>query len=472
MELLSSEEVRSLDKQVLGSGVALDDLINAVGKALFQSLERLIEPKQKILGLLGPGHNGDDAAVVCRLLAENNFGVDLFEAGETKRSATEWPPGIVVVDSLDGRNFHEYDWVIDGLYGTGLCRPLPSELVEWLDKINGASCGRVAIDIPTGVQCDSGDIYPGAFMADVTLTVAAPKRGLYLLPGRGFCGDIQVVDVPSLQNFIKRENIATQALPSYDFSVLSPTMTDSKYSRGKVAVVLSEDFPGAGLMVALAAQGAGAGYVKVHCPQSLLKECQIRYPHLVFSPYDSRSSLLGLLENEKAQSLVLGSGWHQESIDFSFPLNEDTHYIFDGGCLQDEFLLSEELRDRSNFVITPHWGELKRLSFLDGENKWEKTQSFISQSAGLVVAKGYDTLIAQQKHTTLLATWNSPTLATAGSGDILCGIIAAFSARDRDARLASAMAVDVHRKLAQNHPVTISPTTMIARLAEVLNGLE
>ncbi len=471
MKLLGREEVKQLDSKALTKGLALADLIQQVGASLAEQLEALIPINQKVLVVMGPGHNGDDAAVVATRLKEKGHQVQgLTLNGQASDFFPATAPLLTDWKSSD-ENFDQFDVIIDGLLGTGFAGGLKGDHLHLIEKINRASCLRVAIDIPTGVDCDTGKVGSEALQADYTLTVATPKRGLYLLPGRKYCGVIRVAEVVPLQEGLKKVSPLVHSLPKFDSFKRRPSYDTNKYSRGEVAVFLSADFPGAALMVAMAAQNAGAGYVKVHCPQSLLVSCQLQYPQLVFSPYKDADDMQTIFARETAQCVVLGSGWKPSSIDGDLTFQVDTSYILDGGFLNSQALRHQNISKAQNIVITPHWGELKRLDFLPGPTKWDKVSEFRQQFSGVIVAKGYDTLVAQTGQPVWLTTWNSPSLATAGSGDILCGIIAAFASLGGLPLIeAVGRAVDTHRRLAENFPVVITPSGMLEQLSKILNA--
>lgn len=469
MKLLNREEVKRIDRQVVQMGQPQAALIESVGAKLSQWLHPKIDKDHKVLVLMGPGNNGDDAAVVFRRLCRHNKNIDGLRLSEKPTPFIHSEAKLFGLKDLNRLPFHQYDWIIDGLFGTGLDRKLDTDISELVNRVNNSKAKRVAIDIPSGVDCDSGEVHGVAIQANHTLTIAAPKRGLYLLPGRDYCGEIHIIDVSALNQCVERQKIQAQALDNFNFSSLQPKRKSHKYSRGKVAVALSETFPGAGLMVAMAAQNAGAGYLQVYCPQKLLEKLQIQYPHLVFKPYRNKKQLWQALSEDDFQCLAIGSGW-PENFPKHFPSQwTNKKIVMDGGFLTST-TLQKSKSYASHVILTPHAGELRRLLKGVTSNKWAEVEALIHQWQGVVVAKGYDSIIAQKNKPYALATWNIPSLATAGSGDILCGITAAMALQTDCSYQAACMAVDAHRRLAQNNPVAISPMTLLNRIESILNN--
>jgi hydroxyethylthiazole kinase-like uncharacterized protein yjeF len=364
---------------------------------------------------------------------------------------------------------HDFHWIIDGLFGSGLTRPLDGPVQELLQKVNASPAQRIAVDVPSGVDINNGRVLGEAFRADHTLTIAAPKRGLYLLPGREYCGEIHCIQVDSLSQAIQARPCGTHALPHFVFRDLRPRRDHHKYSRGVVSVAMSEAYPGAALLSAMAAQQAGAGYVQVWCPLNKLSALQIQYPFLVFHPYENEQDLSRSLVEDQSQSCVVGPGWKDFPDAIELPEHSDKKYVLDGGFLQPKTLrVTRSLAKQ--MVITPHQGELRRLLPGESSSRWDQVDTLLRQWDGVIVAKGYDTIIGQGSNRRWITTWNSPTLATAGSGDILTGIIAAFMAQDFSPQQAACLAVDAHRRLPLYHPVCLSPQGMLQRIEAVLNN--
>lgn len=466
MKLLSREEVGKIDQKAVKSGQPQTALIEMVGARLSQWLHPKIARDHKVLVLMGPGNNGDDAAVVHRRLRHHVEHLVGLRIGKQNSIFLHSEETLYTLENYNKLNLKQFDWVIDGMFGTGLNRPLSEPVNNLIKKINQTLAKKVAIDIPTGVDANTGEIHGEAFQADHTLTIAAPKRGLFLLPGRDFCGDVQVIEVEILNQMLNNVEVKTTALPHYNFLGLRPTRSQNKYSRGHVAVAMSNDFPGAALMVAFAAQKSGAGYVEVFCPEEKLSFLQIQHPFLVFTGYKDSEDLSKKMEGD---CLVIGAGWKEFPENFSFPDNGKRTFVLDGGFLTPS-IFKKTKGFASRCVLTPHGGELHRLQGDFKGGKWERVDHLLSKWDGTIIAKGYDTIVGQGKNQRWLTTWNSRTLATAGTGDILAGLTAAFLAQGFPPPQASCLAVDAHRRLAARNKVSVSPQTLLNRIELVLNS--
>ncbi len=456
MKLLSREDTKNIDDAVVPSDCSQDELIDQVGRCLAQWVEPYIGISGKVLFLVGPGNNGKDALALKEQLGSK------IRTGE----AVYWND----LQKASSLNLHEYECIVDGFFGTGLDRPLSDELQVFIDKINRLPAQKVAIDVPSGLDANTGQILGQCFKADHTLTVAAPKRGLFLLPGLECCGEIHSIRVEPLQKQLALYHCNTRALPQYNFKALAPNSSSHKYNRGHVAVALSEEFPGAALMTAYAAQAAGAGYVNVLCPKNLLALCQIQHPTLVFKPYSNDQELVERIENENYHTLVIGAGWRRNFNDLKFQLQEEKIYIFDGGFLEAGLLKQPEIKNHKNLILTPHSGELSRICSTTDRCKWDMVQELVQEFSGVILAKGYDTLVAQRGRKVWLTSWNSPSLAVAGSGDILAGIVAAFSTKMDSCMQATLWAVDAHRRLAFEHSESLTPWRLIQKIEDILNS--
>jgi hydroxyethylthiazole kinase-like uncharacterized protein yjeF len=254
--------------------------------------------------------------------------------------------------------------------------------------------------------------------------------------------------------------LMAKIIGAFNPKAFKPTREDNKYSRGVVAVAMSKDFPGAALTAAHAAQAVGAGYVKVFCPKEHLTICQVQHPDLVFISYESFEHLSELLESERLDSLVIGSGWKSWPDSLQWVMGQPT--VLDGGFLYEGTLKKVGGVSQEHVVLTPHQGELKKL--LGGET----LDTFLSTFKGTLLIKGYETDV-YTKDEVRKTDWNSPSLSTAGSGDVLAGLIARCLLLKVSVAEACAFAVDIHRQAAQNLPTSCPPSALIASVQDLIN---
>ncbi len=473
MDILTSAEVREVDQQLLKKE-SLIDIIQDVGQALSHWFFKNISKDKKILFLIGPGNNGNDALALGQILLKKSYKVQ-FLMIETSNNSTERNDLLKSLENSSIVHFEDlqdYDVIVDGLFGIGLDRDLNAEIGQWIHSFNNKELVRVAIDVPTGVSSDSGDIYDPCFKAHHTLAIAARKPCHLLAPAMEMCGLVKVVEVPKINKELKRVKAEFQVLPAAQkmIAALPEGRYDHKYSRGKVSVVMCEEYPGAGILCALSAHNSGAGYVEVYCPESMLQLSQLQYPALVFKPYKDKKSLLSLLSEDNSEALILGPGWDLGFVDLSTVVAKEKKLVFDGGLLLPELMGLLKKNIWSEVVLTPHLGELNRLCSNDKMNKVLKAKELAESTGCTLIVKGYDTLVINKMGPIYITDWNSPALAVAGSGDILSGLVGSFLAQGLDVKEAAVVAVDLHRLVAQGR-WRITPEMMLKKIPKVIEKL-
>ncbi len=380
-----------------------------------------------VLVVVGPGNNGGDALFAGALLAARGVCVRVYcvvphtchEAGLVACLAA----GGRVIDSLSG----QFDLAIDGIAGLGSSRPVDIELARFINL----SALVVAVDIPSGVDADSGECVADACVrADVTFTFGALTPGLVLAPGAEFAGAIEVVDLdlefesdPVLQVLGDRE--VAHLLPSHNFD-------SYKYSRGVVGIAAgSPSFPGAASLTVLGAEHSGVGMVMLRedfVERNLILESS---PYVIAVDSDS----------PRISGWAIGPGFSGRDLEFAFllgALGGSLPLVLDAGALS--FLAgSAELREavvaRSGVtVVTPHIGEFGKLfpRGVDSGPGWDldSVRAAARELNAIVVAKAPRTVVIGPDGRAFVDIGASPALGTAGSGDVLTGIIAGLLARN------------------------------------------
>lgn len=477
MMLLSREDVYAIDKKLIPRQMTEFALIELVGKKLANWFLENGFRDAKILVIVGPGNNGLDGLSLVKNLLENSCEVQYLELYPEARRLKEFTSALGfnterIKRSLE-TNFDDFDVVVDGIFGVGLNGPVDTRVSGVLERMNKFSGQKVAIDIATGIDANTGAVLGSCFSADITLSIGGAKAGQYLLPGCLKSGEVKLIEIPLISK--EMQSVKTQ-IQSLEYKkewgkCLLPLPESHKYKNGKVSFIMSKDFPGAVLLGAMAAQAIGVGYVQVYCPQELLVQCQICYPSFIFIGFSDYESLYLNLEEDKSQSLVIGSGWVKALNDF--PLQESKTYIVDGGFLTSSFVEKCKQKTLKDIILTPHLGELKRVlgPISDELSKLEMLGLLLENFSGVVVAKGYDSLVCQQGQSSRLSLWNAPSLATAGSGDILCGMIAALSARGLNSFDATSFAVELQRRVGLEFSLLSSPLKLIDKIQPVLESL-
>jgi ADP-dependent NAD(P)H-hydrate dehydratase / NAD(P)H-hydrate epimerase len=430
--LYTADEMRAAEQ-----GHDVDAMMQRAGRAVAETVLRRYPDARRIAAVCGKGANGGDGRIALRLLEE---------AGRATSA------------ELDGA-----DVVIDALFGTGFHGAPRDDAAQLIERINAAAAPVVAVDLPSGVDASTGEIAGAAVDADVTVTMHAPKVGLAVAPGRFHAGDVEVADI-GVDADETRNRLVTE-----DVLALVPRKraSDTKYSSGSVLVVGGA--PGTSGAVCLAAEAAfraDAGYVAVATHPETLPVVEARVLEAVKAPLGDVDRLA-----QRATAVAvgpgLGRGDDQHALvkrllrELQVPVVVDADALFE--LEPDEWPAPR--------VLTPHSGELGRLVDRDDvdEHRLDAVQAAAQRFGCVVLLKGADTLIAAPGEGVLVVDSGTPALATAGSGDVLTGIVAAFLAKDVDARLAAAAAAFAHGRAAELGPERgLIASDLIEALPDVL----
>jgi hydroxyethylthiazole kinase-like uncharacterized protein yjeF len=416
--LYTAEEMRAAEQ-----GHEVETLMERAGRAVAEAVLRHYPQARRIAGICGKGANGGDGRIALRILEE---------------------AGRQTSDELSG----EVDLVLDALFGTGFRGEPRAEAAALIERINDAGVPIVAVDLPSGVDASTGEVAGAAVRADVTVTMHGPKVGLLVAPGRFLAGEVEVADI-GLANAE-----TAHRLVSDDLLRLVPRRGegDTKYTAGSVLVVGgSPGFTGAACLAAEAAFRSDAGYVAVCVPAASVPVMETLLIEAVKAPRERIDELA-----ERASSLAVGPGLgraeEEQALVRRLLAEREIPAVVDADAL---FGLEPE-RWPAPRVLTPHAGELARL--LGTDSKWvdahrlEGLRQAVERFECVVLLKGADTLIGAPSEGVLVCSSGTSALATAGTGDVLTGVIAAFLAKGMDARLAAAAGAVAHGRAAQLAP--------------------
>lgn len=375
-----------------------------------------------ILILAGPGNNGGDAYVAARLLKESGHDVVVAATGQPGTDAAR---AMLVAWNGPVQSLYEArprPVLVDGIFGTGLTRPLERSVSAIFGELCAAADFRIAIDMPSGIQTDSGEDL-GARRMDVTVALGALKPGHLLGRGRQCSGHLLLADI----GLTTSSNWRTVARPK----LTTPGPDDHKFSRGMV-VVVEGSMPGAAMLSARAAAASGAGYVMLAAPQPPKGGPDA----LVHVAVHTGDDLADLLQSERIGALVIGPGLGRDRRAeglLKAALQSHRPIVLDGDALS---LLGTSLvpwlqrRDAPSW-LTPHSGEFDRIYQGQG-SKIERTLALAAETGATVLHKGADTILATPQGAVRILADGSPWLSTAGTGDVLAGIVAAQVARKEE----------------------------------------
>ena len=416
--LYTAEEMRAAEQ-----GHDVEALMERAGRSVADAVVRRYPDVRRVAAVCGKGANGGDGRIALRVLAES---------------------GRETSEQLEG----DPDLIIDALFGTGFRgepRPGAAALIE---RINAAGVPVVSVDIPSGVDASTGEVPGAAVRAQVTVTMHGRKVGLVVAPGRFNAGEIEVADI-GLPSADTEHRLVTDAILR-----LVPLRSegDTKYTAGSVLVVGgSRGMTGAVCLAAEAAFRADAGYVAVAVPKETLPVVETLLVEAVKAP---RERVDELAERASAFAVGPGLGRGDEERELARRLLADLELP---AVVDADALFELEVADwPAPRVLTPHAGELGRL--LGEESTWvdahrlEAVRRAVDRYRSIVLLKGPGTLVAAPGEGVLVCDAGTPALATAGTGDVLTGVIASFLAKGMDARLAAAAGAVAHGRAAELAP--------------------
>jgi len=495
MQVLTVAAMRRVDAAAIDGGIPGRRLMEAAGTAVAERAAMRLPEDGRVLVLCGPGNNGGDGFVAARLLAERGYAVDLRLLGErgalTGDAALASEAWTGRVQAAVGDALPPCDLVIDALFGAGLSRDLDGAARTLVEAVNASGRPVLAVDVPSGVDGDTGAVRGVAIRAVETVTFVAFKPGHLLQPGRGLCGHRHLADIGAGQAALEAgRTAATPPLYRNGPELWAPTFPrltgeSHKYTRGH-ALILSGPATKTGA-ARLAARGAlrvGAGLVTLASPQAALAENAAQLTAIMLRPCETADDLDDMLTDERLNVVLAGPGLGigeptRERIAVAaaagrgLVLDADALTSFAGQAP----LLAAHLADGdAQAILTPHEGEFTRLfsgteATAEGSDKVARTRAAAALTGAVVVLKGSDTVIASPDGRAAINDHGSPYLGTAGSGDVLGGLIAGLLAQGMPPFEAAAAGVWLHGDAGLRHGPGLIAEDLPDLMPAVLRGL-
>jgi hydroxyethylthiazole kinase-like uncharacterized protein yjeF len=442
-------------------------MLNA-GIAVANAVMARHPPGSKVAVVAGTGNNGGDGFVAARHLSQAGYGVTVHLVGKPEsikgdalEAAQLWEgPLESAAPDLGGSAV-----IIDALLGAGLDRPVAGEALVAIAAMNEAKCPVIAVDLPSGINGTTGAVLGGAVRATQTVTFFRKKPGHLLLPGRVYCGEVSVAQIGiAAETLDALRPMAFENSPTLwggKFPV--PGLQGHKYSRGH-AVVISGGLvqTGAARLAAMAALRGGAGLVTLASPRDALAVNAATNLAIMVRPVDAAAEFEAMLTDPRFNAVVIGPGAGvglriREMVLTALAGPRAT--VLDADALMSfadyAELLFVALKKNRNAVLTPHSGEFHRLFDKSLENipaasvsKLLATKAAAGVAGAVVVHKGADTVIASPDGRVAINTNAPPWLATAGTGDVLAGLITGLVAQGMPTFEAAAAAVWIHGEAA------------------------
>jgi NAD(P)H-hydrate epimerase len=483
--ILTPLEMKQADTATIASGTPGITLMRRAGGAVADAAERLAPEGARIVVAAGPGQNGGDGFVAAALLARQGYRVSLALLGSLDRltgdaaqAARDWTGD---VGAIEDASFQAADLIIDALFGTGLTRDIEGAARLAVERMNASGRLILAVDLPSGIDGDTGEVRGAAVRASHTVTFAARKPCHLLMPGRAFSCPVEIAEIG-----ITREVLAASSgglfanSPALWLDLLpKPGLTSHKYDRGHTLVASGgATRTGAARLAAHAALRIGSGLVTVASPPEALGVNAAQLTAVMLRGCDGAEGFHTLLKDERLNALVLGPalGVHAATRAMvAVAVHARRSLVLDADALTSFEGLASELHQafrHAPTVLTPHGGEFNRLfkgrpDILDPQSKIERARRAAVYTGAVVVLKGADTVIAAPDGRAAINENGTPYLATAGSGDTLCGIVAGLMAQGVPAFEAASAGVWIHAEAG----ASFGPGLIAEDLANLLPGV-
>lgn len=467
MKIFTAANVKEADEMSEKLGTPAIVLMNNAGRKVAELTEKIIKQKKcgdAIYVICGAGNNGGDGLVAAKYLKNKGYDIRVGLVGDfrkitplTQNALESAVSAGIEAETFDKEYLLQSDVVIDAIFGVGLKRDIEGEIADVIKEINNSKSLKIAVDIPSGVCADTGSIKSVAVNADATVTFQNPKLGNLLLPGKENCGELFIEDIGIPEEVVDLiESIYLLNTPElWQHLLPKPKLSDHKYTKGHVVVIGGDiESTGAAKLASEAALRTGSGLVTIACDAESLPIYATSLKSVMAKKVKDPELLEKFISERKVNTVIIGPGSGNDlysALRVTTCLDAGLRCIIDADVFtnfknkpQD---LVKALKKNKNCVLTPHEGEFKRVFKLEG-NKVERASQAAKSCDNVVVLKGNDTVIAAPDGRIVINN-NAPTyLATAGSGDVLSGIIGGLLAQGMPLFEAACAGVYLHSETA------------------------
>jgi len=456
--LLDSEQSRAADRATIAAGTSGTSLMANAGRAVADVICEHYRPCPTLI-ICGSGNNGGDGFVVAWLLKERGWPVTVAIAGsegeirgEASVAKHKWQTHGGRFEPFDARQLLSAKLVVDALFGTGLTGEIEGNSKQVIGAINNSKLPVVSVDIASGLDANDGTIHGIAVRATHTVTFVRPKIGHVLLPGKEYTGELHVFDIGVNGDTVAPNYfLNTPSLWHHKFPFPGPH--SHKYSRGHAIMMGgSPSTTGASRLTATAALRVGAGLVSITCSSETLPIYAASLTSVMTKLITKAKEFESLLEDQHTTAICIGpgSGVNERTRDHTLQiLKHRKSVVLDADAITcfkgNSKILFAAIQGPT--VMTPHEGEFTRVFNFKG-SKLDRAREAAKQSNAIVVLKGNDTVIAAPDGRAVINAEAPVWLATAGSGDVLSGIISGLMAQGMPAFEAAAAGVWIHSRAA------------------------
>lgn len=475
--LLDVRQMGEADRMALATGRTVVELMENAGEAVCVEIQKRWTPRP-VTVLCGPGNNGGDGFVVAQHLSAAGWPVRVALLGSREKltgaarhHADLWRGTVEAIDLnvLDGAEL-----VVDAIFGAGLSRALEGAAADTLSSAVQRKLPIVAIDVPSGLMGDTGETL-GAVASELTVTFFRRKPGHLLLPGKKLCGEVVVADIRIPASVLEEISPSTFANDPCLWNAQLPSLlhgeneyNGNKYTRGHALIYGGYPMTGAARLAARATARMGAGLTTIAVPSVAFPIYAAALTSIMVSPLDGPSDLYRMLDDRRFSAFLIGpgAGVGVETRDGVLAmLKTGRPTVLDADAMTvftDEPLILDRAIT-GPCVLTPHDGEFRRLFDPSGD-KLTRARRAANRCGAIVILKGSDTVIASPDGRAVINSNAPPTLATAGSGDVLSGFVLGLLAQGMDPFLAACAAVWLHGAAANE----IGPGLIAEDLPEML----
>ena len=470
LELLTNAEMAEADRLAAASGVSPRVLMENAGRAVADEAGRMSPIGGGVLVVCGPGNNGGDGFVAARLLQQRGYRVHVALLGERENlrddaatMAALWDGPVHPVDDGIVPLLAASDLCIDALFGAGLKRPLSGAAAACVATLNASIVAVLSVDVPSGLGGSTGAAVGPTIHATRTVTFFRMKPGHLLLPGRTYCGTLRLVDIGLPASVLDSVRPRTwRNAPALWRDTFPRLRSDGhKYGRGHAVVVSGPPHAtGAARLGARGALRAGAGLVTVASSHAALAINAAHLTAIMLEGFEPPGGLAMVLQDQRRNAVLIGPGCGVDDATrqmvrialaqhAAVVLDADALTVFAQSAAEGDTLaktLFDAIKANANrpVVLTPHDGEFKRLFGDRADPKLDRARAAAHSSGAVIVLKGADTVIAAPDGRAAVNDNAPPWLATAGSGDVLAGIIAGLLAQGMPAWEAACAGVWLH----------------------------
>ena len=445
-ELLTPSQMALADQLTINNGYPGIDLMENAGRAVVDTLNQQYVDAERILVVCGTGNNGGDGFVVARQLADLGRSVKVFIHGDITRICGDAELALAKIDKsmiiAELPNVEAFDVIVDAILGAGLDREVTGPLAEIIGLINSSGKPVVSVDLPSGIDGRTGRVMGAAVKANHTVTFFRYKPGHMLFPGRGHCG-IRSLHQIGIEAEVTEHTGITGVRNDPHFWIdqyPTPSLEAHKYDRGHTLVLSGPPTAtGAARLLAGAALRSGSGLVTIASPTDAIPINAAHLTSVMLLKADNPKDVKHILKDKRFNCVALGPGMPPDKQTIAMVkqvLELQRKTVLDAGALtafaeKPETFFKHLEKNPSDTFLTPHAGEFARLfpNETTLTSKIERAVSAAERSGAIVVLKGPDTIVACPTGQVSVSDNAPPWLATAGSGDVLAGIIAGLASQ-------------------------------------------